>query len=108
MAKSWKGVPFSPAGSGKKAHVPSSHVKSGEPRLSCDDDGVYKRRVVSPGAIQGLEGDRVRPSPNGEHGRRVRLVRRPRGSELAHHDAVNQHLEVLLRHLFATLGGAEG
>ena len=51
----------------------------------------------------------MRPGGDGERGGGVALVRRARGCEGAHHRAVDQHLEVLLRRLVvAALGGVEG
>ena len=51
----------------------------------------------------------MRPGRDGERGGGVALVRRARGREGAHHGAVDQHLEVLLRRLVvAALGGVEG
>src|SRR4051794_20676571 len=77
--------------------------------LLCDADLVEEGGVVSTGAIQALEADRMSPSGDGERGRGVALVRRTRWCERAHHDAVDQHVKVLPgRLVVATLGSLEG
>ena len=50
-----------------------------------DGDLVDEGGVVAAGAVQALEGDRVRPGRDRERGGRVALVRRPRGRERPDH-----------------------
>ena len=75
-----------------------------ERRRLIDEGGV-----VAAGAVQALERDRVRPGGDGERGGGSKSgTTCPRG-EGADHDAVDQHLEVLLgRLVVAALGGVEG
>src|SRR5438046_2372424 len=77
--------------------------------LRLQSDIIDQGGVVAPGAIQALEGDRVRPGGDVEHGGGEALVRSARGGEGADHDTVNQHPEVLSgRPVVAALGGVEG
>ena len=72
-------------------------------------DLIDEGGVVAPGAVQSLEGDRVRPGGDVEHRCGEALIRSTGGGEGSDHDAVYQHLEVLPAGSVVTaLGGVEG